>query len=159
MQRNSSLSNLLIPALLSLLTISFLFCNVPLDAASVEFQAGTAAGWDFHDLDADIARNNTVDWDDLGVIAQHWLDADCGDPNQWCAGADIDGSTGVDFIDYALLTKDWSKQGASERICCKPFTEPHRIQQAISSTQRHSCIEQGQGMRNGLCRPTSYRLG
>ena len=38
-------------------------------AVTVTFEAGTPAGWDFYDLDADIARNNTVGWDDLGVIS------------------------------------------------------------------------------------------
>ena len=92
------------------LVLTFTFCGITNSAVTVEFLEGTAAGWDLHGLETDIARNNAVDWDDLGVIAQHWLDAGCGDPNQWCDGADIDGSTGVDFLDYALLTNDWTKE-------------------------------------------------
>ena len=79
---------------------------------TVDFSAGTPAGWDFHEIDSDIARNNTVDWDDLAVIAAHWLNSGCDGTNQWCAGADIDSSSGVDLIDYAILTGDWAKTGA-----------------------------------------------
>jgi hypothetical protein len=78
----------------------------------VTFEAGTPAGWDFYDLNTDIARNNIVDWDDLAIVASHWLNSNCGTANQWCAGADIDRGTGVDFIDYSLLANDWSRQGA-----------------------------------------------
>ena len=81
---------------------------------SVTFEAGTPAGWDFHELDADIARNNTIDWGDLSIIAQHWLASGCEAANQWCGQADINGSTGVDLVDYALLSKDWSKQSAKD---------------------------------------------
>ncbi len=55
----------------------------------------------------DLNTDGTVDWNDLDVIAQQWLDAGCGDPNQWCAGADIDKNTNVDLTDYALLAQDW----------------------------------------------------
>ena len=83
-----------------------LFCSA---AATVTFSGGTSAGWDFHELDGDIARNNTVDWSDLNVLAQHWLNSSCADANQWCSGADINASTGVDFLDYAILANNWGK--------------------------------------------------
>ena len=83
-------------------------------APSVSFVAGTPAGWDFHELDTDIVKNNTIDWGDLSIIAQQWLASGCEAANQWCGQADIDGSTGVDLVDYALLSKDWSKQSAKD---------------------------------------------
>ena len=79
---------------------------------TIQFVAGTPDGWDFGELDSDIALNNSVDWGDLGVIAQHWLASGCDGTNQWCGNADMDASSEVDFVDYALLTSEWSKQGA-----------------------------------------------
>ena len=115
MQKNSSsVSHFVVPALLSLLIISCLLCNVSAGAASVSFVAGTSAGWDFHELAGDIARNNTVDLNDLNVLAQRWLNTGCDGASQWCSGADIDTSTTVDFIDYALLANDWAKTGAGD---------------------------------------------
>jgi hypothetical protein len=99
--------------LISVIAVIFSL-SIPASAAvTVTFEAGTSAGWDFYDLEGDIAKNNTVDLNDLNVIAQHWLDAGCGDPNQWCAGADIDGSSDVDLSDYAIFAKDWTLTGAS----------------------------------------------
>ena len=80
--------------------------------ATITFSAGTTAGWDFYDLDTDIVRNNTVDWDDLAVVASHWLASDCGISNQWCSGSDLDNSNSIDLLDYAILANNWSKQGA-----------------------------------------------
>ena len=50
-----------------------------------------------YELESDIVRNNTVDWSDLNIIAQQWLIAGCDATNQWCAGADLNGSSGVDL--------------------------------------------------------------
>ena len=83
-------------------------------AVTCGFATGTPAGWDFHELDGDIARNNTVDWGDLGVIATHWLNSGCDAANQWCGEADIDGSSGVDFLDYSLMANTWLKEGAKD---------------------------------------------
>jgi len=79
---------------------------------SIQFVAGTPDGWDFGELDTDIAPNNYVDWGDLAVIAQHWLANDCSPANQWCDYADLDVSGGIDLTDYSILANDWSKQGA-----------------------------------------------
>ena len=81
-------------------------------AATIQFLAGTTTGWDYYDLNTDLAKNNTVDWDDLAVLTSHWLDSDCNIANLWCAGADFDASISVDLLDYAVLANDWSKQGA-----------------------------------------------
>ena len=97
--------------------------------ASYQFLADTPAGWDFYDyLIGDIVKNNIVDWDDLNVIAAHWLNSGCGDADQWCAGADLDGSTGVDFVDYALLCQKLADAGRQKCPACRPFTEQHRMQ-------------------------------
>ena len=102
----------------TIVTFLFVFFGLPVllcsAAATVTFSGGTPAGWDFHELDGDIVRNNTVDWGDLNVIAQHWLNGGCEAANQWCGEADIDSSSGVDIIDYSLLAKGWLKQGAKD---------------------------------------------
>ena len=62
-------------AALSLVLFVFVLPVSVKAAVTVEFLAGTPAGWDFHALATDIARNNTVDLNDLNVIAQHWLNS------------------------------------------------------------------------------------
>ena len=84
----------------------------PTPGISVDFEAGTSAGWSFYDLAGDIDKNLIVDLNDLNILAQHWLNSSCNDANQWCAGADIDQSSDVTFVDYALLANDWTKQAA-----------------------------------------------
>jgi len=78
--------------------------------ASASFEAGTTAGWNLGLLEKDIAQNNIIDWNDLNVIATNWLASGCSDLNQWCAGADIDNSSSVDLVDYALMASDWQLQ-------------------------------------------------
>ena len=97
-------------ALIIVLLIALLSSPVCYGTVTISYVAGTSAGWNFHELEGDIARNNIVDLNDLNVIALHWLDASCADANQWCGKADIDASTSVDFVDYAILAKDWSKE-------------------------------------------------
>ena len=38
----------------------------------------------------------------LAAFASHWLEADCRPPD-WCRGADVDHSSVVDFVDFALF--------------------------------------------------------
>ena len=54
----------------------------------------------------DFQPDGDVDFNDLAVIASHWLDSDCCDPG-WCGGADIDQSSGVELVDYARFADNW----------------------------------------------------
>jgi len=56
-------------------------------------------------LEGDLQPDGEVDFNDLAVIASHWLDG-CSGPG-WCDGADIDQSTDVDFVDYARFAINW----------------------------------------------------
>ena len=114
---------------------------------SVSFVASPVSGWDFYGLDGDIARNNTVDWVDLNIIAQYWLDTGCGDADQWCGKADVDGSTGVDFADYAILAKDWSKQ-AGEKVLLQTIygTAQDSAGNITANTYRALSIDKGMAM-------------
>ena len=85
------------------------------DPITLEVLAGTAAGWDFYDLDTNISGGDSVDFDDIRVLAEHWLEGSCDDANNWCCRADLDASSNVDFLDYALLVSDWP-QSAAEKI-------------------------------------------
>lgn len=100
----------------ALITVFLLVCLPVCMRAdiTVDFFAGTSAGWSFQGIDGDIARNNAVDWSDLAILAQHWLNEGCADANNWCARADIDQSSGVAFDDYALLATGWGKQAGSK---------------------------------------------
>jgi len=100
-------------ALAAMLVWSCLAISTQADV-TVEFLPGTSAGWDLQGLDGDIARNNTVDWNDLNVLAQNWLNEGCSSANSWCNKADIDKSASVDFDDYALLATGWGKQAGSK---------------------------------------------
>ena len=136
------------PYFLSLISIIALLAgfSTPASAAvTVTFEAGTSAGWDFYDLDGDIVKNNTVDWDDLGIIAQYWLDTGCGDPNQWCTGADIDGSTGVDLIDYTILAKDWTKTGA-ENVLLQTIYGTAQDANGTITANTYRALQNGKGI-------------
>ena len=61
----------------------------------------------------DLSRDCKVDFDDIRLYAEQWLDEsgcfdpDCVEPN--CA--DIDGADGVNMFDFAILTRNWRRAG------------------------------------------------
>jgi len=57
-------------------------------------------------LPGDVDHNRWVNLLDLEIVAQHWLESDCDEPN-WCLYTDIDLSHYVDMGDYALLSANW----------------------------------------------------
>ena len=61
------------------------------------------------DLDGDF----DVDLADVDLFWFQWLASGCGEVNGWCSGADFDGSTSVNFLDYAVLA-DHYMEGVSE---------------------------------------------
>ncbi|NQV36003.1 MAG: hypothetical protein HQ515_25145 [Phycisphaeraceae bacterium] len=46
---------------------------------------------------------------DLNTLFTYWLEDRCSPLNNWCDGADYDGSGIVDFGDYAMLSGQWSE--------------------------------------------------
>lgn len=54
----------------------------------------------------DFDGNDCVDQKDLVILAQHWLYADCSDPN-WCDETDLNQSEAVDLADFALFGYCW----------------------------------------------------
>jgi hypothetical protein len=66
---------------------------------SVAAFAPEAAGCPIADLDEDC----DVDWVDVGLFCQQWLEGGCSGPG--CA--DFDGLNGVNFVDYNRLAEEW----------------------------------------------------
>jgi len=58
-------------------------------------------------LMADTSIDGTVNFHDFTVVASRWLDEDCGYPDEWCEGADIDWNTEVGIEDIAILAQQW----------------------------------------------------
>ena len=57
-------------------------------------------------VNSDLVEDNYIDWFDLAVLAEEWLN-DCNSANNWCGGADIDYSSKADFGDFSLLGQGW----------------------------------------------------
>jgi len=69
-------------------------------AAGAAYGAGSPVG--------DINEDGRVDFDDVRLLAGHWLDAQCVAPD---CRADLDGRAGVDGRDYARLAENWLTGG------------------------------------------------
>jgi len=54
----------------------------------------------FYGTDTIRIKTNNLEY--LAVLTSYWLAADCGEPD-WCAGADLNRDSVVDFIDFALF--------------------------------------------------------
>jgi len=59
-------------------------------------------------LNSDINGDCYVDFDDLDVIANHWLRTDCGGIEN-CSGADFEPDNNVDFTDFSIFGLQWSQ--------------------------------------------------
>ena len=58
--------------------------------------------------DGDLDGDCMVNLDDLLVLAEHWMDPDCADPN--CGN--LDGINGVTMADFAKMAQVWLKEGS-----------------------------------------------
>ena len=54
--------------------------------------------------EGDLSGNCRVDWEDLQLLADRWLDYSCSAPE---CEADLDGVPGVTMRDFSLLAKGW----------------------------------------------------
>lgn len=48
-----------------------------------------------------------VNYDDFARFAEHWLETDCNDLNNWCGGADLNQLDDVDLVDLGLFVDEW----------------------------------------------------
>jgi len=54
----------------------------------------------------DFDTDGDIDWYDLKTLVETWLSTCPAD--EWCGGRDIDQSTRVDFVDFAILAGGWT---------------------------------------------------
>ena len=78
------------------------FCGDATDYGPVEVTVIglLTSGQYFYGTDTIKIINKTFEY--LGVLASHWLEAGCGAPD-WCGGGDLDHSSVVDFVDFAIF--------------------------------------------------------
>lgn len=48
-----------------------------------------------------------VDFEHFARFAEHWLETDCSELNDWCSGADLNYLGDVDLIDFGLFVNEW----------------------------------------------------
>jgi len=73
-------------------------------------------------ITGDLDGDNCVDWNDLGVLADRWLNTGCSAAD-WCGGADIDHSSKVDFNDFGLFALHWLESTDSNLVGWWKFDE------------------------------------
>ena len=79
---------------------SFCEAGISDEAMEVRVVGSFTSGQYFYGTDTIKIINKTFEY--LGVLASHWLEADCGAPD-WCGGVDLDHSSAVDLVDFALF--------------------------------------------------------
>lgn len=58
-------------------------------------------------IKGDFEPDGDVDFSDLLSFFNFWLDVNCGEPNQWCFGRDLNNSGTVNFPDFTVLAANW----------------------------------------------------
>ena len=86
----------------------------------------------------DLNSDGIVYWDDLAVIAQHWLSGPCSDEDGWCSGADINRSSSVDFVDFSKLANDWLQTTNSPELELYPTIHCIGIRLSHSGNPQHT---------------------
>jgi subtilisin family serine protease len=55
----------------------------------------------------DLDHDGNVDWFDIVIFADHWLDIGCGPVNLCCGGCDFKGNGSVNFDDFDYIADSW----------------------------------------------------
>ncbi|MHC4424487.1 MAG: lamin tail domain-containing protein [Planctomycetota bacterium] len=58
----------------------------------------------------DLNGDRSVNFEDMQILAQRWLDPSCLVPG---CEADLNGAGGINMVDFALLAEDWGVEGAT----------------------------------------------
>jgi M6 family metalloprotease-like protein len=69
-------------------------------------QTMTFSFGDLSEYAADVNGDDKVDANDICLVASHWLETDCNEPD-WCSGTDINNDQGVNGGDFAIVGGDW----------------------------------------------------
>ena len=59
---------------------------------------------------SDLTFDGAVDFEDLVVLASHWLGDNCSPANAFCDGTDLDYSGHLDLADFAFFSENWRRQ-------------------------------------------------
>ena len=54
-----------------------------------------------------LTNDCATDINDLAQLSLHWLQSDCGEPNNFCSGADLNHIDGVDMYDFTEFAMYW----------------------------------------------------
>ncbi len=76
------------------------FCSNGSMLEDIVVIAQLTTGQYFYGTDTIRIKTNNLKY--LAVLTSHWLAGDCGEPD-WCAGADLNRDSVVDFIDFAFF--------------------------------------------------------
>ncbi len=68
--------------------------------------------------EGDLNEDCAVDFWDLRILVENWLDPDCLSPD---CEADLDGIPGVDMADFALLAANWSEDYSEITLVINEF--------------------------------------
>ncbi|MGD8499463.1 MAG: chitobiase/beta-hexosaminidase C-terminal domain-containing protein, partial [Phycisphaerales bacterium] len=85
--------------------------TVLLSLVLVAFLAGSAEAQSYPV--GDLNGDGNVDFEDLRLFAERWLDPSCLIPG---CDADLDGANGVNMVDLALLAENWGLEGVTPVI-------------------------------------------
>lgn len=58
----------------------------------------------------DLNEDSEVDFDDLRILADSWLNEICSVPG---CEADLDGADGVNLVDLSILANNWGEKGTT----------------------------------------------
>ncbi|MFZ0035145.1 MAG: lamin tail domain-containing protein [Sedimentisphaerales bacterium] len=68
--------------------------------------------------EGDLNKDYKVDFIDIHILANYWLDANCAAPD---CQADLDGIPGVNMSDFALLARNWLKDNREITLVINEF--------------------------------------
>lgn len=71
---------------------------------------------------ADLNLDCYVDFEDLDILVERWLNTDCGWVNDDCDSADLNGSVAVDFADFSEISSSWQQCNNPQDANCPPIT-------------------------------------
>ena len=70
------------------------------------------------DFVGDLSGDCKVGWEDLRILAEQWLNADCSAPD---CEADLDGVPGVNMFDFGVLADNWRKDYSEITLVINEF--------------------------------------
>jgi len=58
-------------------------------------------------IQGDINGNREVNYEDIFLLTDEWLNTGCSEQNHWCEGRDLNNDGRIDLLDLAFLTDSW----------------------------------------------------